>query len=506
VRPITTEDFAVQGDAGDAVVAASAPAAERRRASIEDGRATLSERAAEWVSQVSFARLPVDVIEQTKLRILDLIGVMLAARSLDVVQVAKRAATEGDPGGDTAIVGHRELASLAAASFINGVMSAVLEFDDTHLESNIHPTGPAVAVAIPECHRRGLPGTRLIESVLVASELTCRLGLVAPIRLHEVGFHPTAVYGIFGAVYALAKARSLTAREIVDAIGAAGSMSAGLISSFEDGTSTKTLHVGLAAASAVRAVGLARQGISGPSGVFEGRFGWFRSHVQSASEFRFGALTEGLGAEWEVLNIASKVYPCAYTLMPHIAATLALREQHRIVPADVAQITCHIMPRSIPIVCEPLDDKLRPRSTWHGRISLQHTVAEALVLGRMDKNAYAMSSLCNPEINALADKVRYIPDPAAGANTKRSGGKVSITLRDGRQVSHTIDDMPGTRNNPASVGYYAAKFQANAGDALSPGVVEKVIDAVLGLEKLENVAPLFDMLSRAPAESGSTGR
>jgi 2-methylcitrate dehydratase PrpD len=483
--------------------AASARSAEQRQGSIDGGPAsqTLSARAADWVSRVSFARLPANVIEQTKLRILDLIGVMLAARSLDSVRAAKRAAIENDPGGDTSILGHRELTSLAAASFINGVMSAILEYDDTHIESNIHPTGPAVAVAIPECHRRGLPGTRLIESVLAASELTCRLGLIAPIRMHEVGFHPTAVYGTFGAVYALAKARSLTTTEIINAIGAAGSMSAGLISSFEDGTSTKTLHVGLAAASAVRAVGLAREGITGPASVFEGRFGWFRSHVQSGAEFRFDALMEGLGAEWEVLNIASKLYPCAYTLMPHIAATLALRDQHRIVPADVVQITCHVMPRSIPIVCEPVDDKARPRSTWHGRISLQHTVAEALVLGRMDKNAYAPSSLRNPEINALAEKVRYVRDPEAGANIKRSGAKVSILLRDGRSVSHAIEDMPGTRNNPASVEHYIAKFRANASDTLAPGLVEEAVDAVLALEKLESVAPLFDALRRASAES-----
>jgi hypothetical protein len=77
-------------------------------------------------------------------------------------------------------------------------------------------------------------------------------------------------------------------------------------------------------------------------------------------------------------------------------------------------------------------------------------------------------------------------------------------LRDGRSVSHTIEDMPGTRNNPASVEHYVAKFQANASDALAPGLVEEVIDAVLALDKLESVAPLFDALRRASAESASS--
>jgi 2-methylcitrate dehydratase PrpD len=161
----------------------------------------------------------------------------------------------------------------------------------------------------------------------------------------------------------------------------------------------------------------------------------------------------------------------------------------------VAEIECHIMRRSLPIVCEPVADKVRPRSTWHGRISLQHTVAEALVLGRMDKHAYAPDNLRNPAINAVADKVRCLADDAAGTNTKRSGGRVAIALRDGRKVSHAIDDMPGTRANPISTEDYVAKFRANVGDVLAPTLVEETIDTLLRLDTVENVAPLFDKLT-----------
>jgi 2-methylcitrate dehydratase PrpD len=181
-------------------------------------------------------------------------------------------------------------------------------------------------------------------------------------------------------------------------------------------------------------------------------------------------------------------------MMPHIAATLVLREKHKILPDDVADISCHIMPRSFPIVCEPVADKVRPRSTWHGRISLQHTVAEALFLGRMDKNAYAPEQLRNPVINGLADKVRCIPDYDAAKNLKRSGGKVTITLRDGSEVSHVIDDMPGTRANPLSTEDYVAKFLANAGDVLPSGLAEETVDTLLRLETITDIAPLFGKL------------
>lgn len=458
---------------------------------------SVSARAAEWAVGTSLPQVPEAVVTNTKLRILDLVGVMLAARSHETVAAARQASSETDGEGEVAVVGHAERRSLAGAAFVNGVMSAVLEFDDTHLKSNIHPTGPAVSAVVPECHRRGLSGRALIEAVLIGSELCCRLGLVAPVRMHELGFHPTAVFGVFGAVYALAKARGLAPAQIVDAIGCAGSLSAGLISSFEDGTSTKTLHVGLVAGAAVRAVALAAHGVSGPGTVFEGRFGWFRSHVQGPVEFRFDAVTARLGDEWEVLNIASKLHPCAYTMMPHIRAAIALRNEHRIAPADIVAIDAYIMPRSFPTVCEPVADKLRPRTSWHGRISLQHTVAEALARGRMDKDAYAPESLRDPVINALADKVTCLPDHAAGADTTRSSARVTVRLRDGRELSHTVEDMPGTRSNPIGAADYAAKFRANADGVLAPQLIEDTIERLLALETVENVASVFDPLSVA---------
>lgn len=458
---------------------------------------SLNAQVAEWVAGFSIDAAPAEVVENTKLRILDLIGVMIAASRLDVVAAARRAASEADGDqGDAHALTEAATTSPANAAFANGIMSAVLEFDDTHIETNIHPTGAVLSAALPECERRGLPGRRLIEAVLVGSELLCRLGLISPVRMHEVGFHPSAVYGIFGAVYGLARLYGLPPGQIRDAIGTAASLSAGSISSFQDGASTKTLHVGMAAAAAVRAVALAGQGISGPDAVFEGRFGWFRSHVQSDPGFRFAALTHELGRRWEVLNIASKAHPCAYTLMPFIAATLILRERHGIRPEAVEAIHCDIMPRSFPTVCEPVEDKRRPRTSWHGRISLQHTVAEALVLGRMGRDAYAPASLRDPVINAIADRVVHRPDMIAAGDVSRSRGTVSIRLKDGREFSHTIEDMPGTRGNPISRADYVRKFRANIDGMIPASAGDDLAAAILRLDQVDDVGGIFRALRR----------
>ncbi|OYW10217.1 MAG: hypothetical protein B7Z53_01410 [Rhodospirillales bacterium 12-71-4] len=454
----------------------------------------ISLRVAAWSVGLRPEAVPPSVAAAIRLRILDLVGVMLATRAEPMAQAARRAAVAADPGAGAQILGETEEVSPMAAAFVNGVLTAVLEFDDTHIESFIHPTAPVLAAVLAELPRRRPDGAALLTAVLAGMELTCRLGLVPPVRLHTLGFHPTAVFGIFGATLALARLRGLDAATTADALGHAGSLSAGLNAAFEDGSATKMMHVGMAATGALRAVALAEAGLSGPRPVFEGRFGWFRSHVQGEPDLRLDRIGAGLGEEWAVLDIAAKVHPCAFTMMPHIEATLALRAAHGIRPADVAGILCLIGRRSFATMCEPVADKRRPATSWHGRISLQHTVAEALVRGRMDKGAYAEDALRDPQVNALADLVTYEDDPATVPT--RSGGEVRITLRDGRVLAHRIEDMRGTRANPMTEADVLAKFRANAGDLMPAAALETTIAALLGLGGAADAAAVFAGIGR----------
>jgi 2-methylcitrate dehydratase PrpD len=457
--------------------------------------AGLSSQLADWALGFSLDAAPDEVVHNTKLRLLDVIGVMIASNRHDSVVSARRATDDADAGGAGAhslMEGAQR--SPAGAAFINGVSAAVLEFDDTHIATNIHTSCAIVAAALPVAQAAHVTGRDLLESVLVGSEILCRLGMVTPVRMHELGFHPTSVYGVFGGAFSVGRLRVLSAAQLADAVGTAASLSAGSIASFQDGTSTKTMHVGFAASGAVRAVALAKHGISGPGAVFEGKFGWYRSHVQGADHFNFDALTDALGSRWEVLNIAPKLYPVAYTLMPFIEATLALREAHGIDPAEVSEIRCEIMPRSFATVCEPVDEKRRPRSSWHGRISLQHTVAEALALGRFDKSAFAPSSLRDPVINALADKVIHLPDPVAEADKSRSRAVVTIALRDGRTLHKTIEDMLGTARNPADEAVYVRKFRANAEGVISSGMADELIERLLRIETADDVDAVLSPL------------
>ena len=103
-----------------------------------------------------------------------------------------------------------------------------------------------MAAALPIACAHDLNGKALISAVAIGNELTCQLGLIAPGQFHQNGFHPTGVFGIFGAIYAVAKCLGFDVNQTTNAVGIGGSLSSALMASWEDGSAAKSLHAGFA--------------------------------------------------------------------------------------------------------------------------------------------------------------------------------------------------------------------------------------------------------------------
>jgi 2-methylcitrate dehydratase PrpD len=408
----------------------------------------LNEQIAEWACGYRDDALPRAVIDSTKLRILDIVGCMLgAADHPDVVSV-RRVAASAFPGTQTRSVPFADDASIAGAALVNGTAALVLEFDDSHLESALHPSSPVIAAALPVAHVQECSGRKLLASVAIGNELTCRLGLVAPGKFHQNGFHPTGIFGTFGAIYAASRCLSLDASQTADAIGIGGSLSGALMASWEDGSSAKSLHAGFSAFAAVNATSCASNGVSGPRGVFDGRFGFFKAHVQDKNyNFEFDRAVDHLGDSWEALKIAPKAYPCGHYIQPLIDAALALRRQHEIEPEQIVAIVCSMPAHVMPLVAEPVTEKRRPSTPFHGRFSLQHSMAEAMIRGTLDNKSFDVRNLQDRRFNELADKVHAVVDPLAN-DRSQLGGAVEMSWRKAPRCVSRSNTCAGCRKTP----------------------------------------------------------
>ncbi len=437
---------------------------------------------ARWVRGLRYEDLPADVVEATKLRVLDVIGLAIAGGSTPFGHAVREAAKALSGTGPCHVYGTGEALAVGGAAFANGALSQALEYDDTHNESIVHISSPSVAAALALAEAEGKSGKEVITAIALGSEIAARVGVVAPQQFHKRGFHPTGLFSPFGCALLAGHLLGLKDEALEAAAGIAGSFASGLLQCWVDGTQSKFLHPGWAAQAGVSAGYLARAGATGPRAIFEGRFGLFASHLQDAgTPLDFDRMTAGLGQVWETRGASFKPYPVAHVIHPYIDAILALRERHGIEPAQVREVICPVAAYIVPIVCEPLAEKRRPASDSHGRVSLSYTLAEALVLGRIGKDAYAPASLVDPAILAMADRVRHEVDPGF-PGPERFKGVVRIVLEDGRRLEAVEEHNRGSAANPMSRADLFAKFEENASGRLTPIQAAGLIDAVLDLE------------------------
>jgi 2-methylcitrate dehydratase PrpD len=453
------------------------------------------------VSEVHYDDLPSDIVESTKLRILDVIGLALAGAETGFGRSAIAAAAAMSPPGPARIFGTGDAVAAPTAAFANASLSQALEYDDTHNESIVHMSSPAVAASLALAGLRRVTGRELILAIAIANEISCRVGSVSSGQFHRRGFHPTGLFTPFGVAAGIGRILGLDAQQLAWGEGTAGSCAAGLLECWVDGTQTKFLHSGFAAQSGLTAALLAEAGVSGPPNVFEGRFGLFASHLQDpASPRHFGRIAEGLGTHWESRNSSFKPFPTAHVLHPYVSAILRVRHQRGVRAADVARIECPVAEFNVPIVCEPVAEKRAPATQAHCRVCLQYTIAEALYAGRLGKNAYGDEMRLNPEVLALASKVEYVVDPSF-PGPGRFKGAVRITLKDGRVIEEIEEYNRGSTENPMSETELRAKFDDNASGFLSLARRDRLVQEIAGTENLPDVRLLVDLSCRADPAS-----
>ena len=458
----------------------------------ETADTSISETIANFAADLSFSDLPSHVVERSKLFILDCVGIAFASTRFEFSRTALSALTGFGTEGSEPVVGFRNTLAVRDAALMNGILMHGLDYDDTHVAAICHASTSAVPTALAMANYKGLPGTDLLVGYVLAVEVSARIGMAANGGFHEVGFHPTGVAGAFGCATAAAKMEGLPAKLIAYAQGFAGSTSAGLLEFLDDGSWTKRAHPGLAASNAITAAAFARQGFQTPRWVYEGRFGFFNTHLQNKVA-DLSACTAGLGETWEVLNNAVKPFPACHFTHAFADAALILVKAHGIAPADIAKIHAYIHPTPGQVVSYPAEKKLLPKSDYDAKFSLPYIVAATIVRGQFGLAELESNALSDPAILDLATKVISFDDPESGF-PKHYSGALEITLHDGRVVAHREQVNRGADERPLSADEIVVKFHDNMRTATSRDVASRVQDLVLSLDTVTDSRVLGEAL------------
>lgn len=387
--------------------------------------------------------------------LLDISGLCISARGETYVKAAL-AAIDGD--GSCTVIGFSRRLGAEGAAFVNGIASHGEDFDDTYEGGPVHAGVVIIPALLAAAERHTLSGADLLRGIAVGTEVMCRLCRVAPMRVHKAGFHPTAIFGVMGAVAGIGAALRLSEKELVNAFGIAGSMAGGIIEYLADGSWTKRMHPGWAAQSGYRAVRLAMGGFEGPKTVFEGHHGLFHGFANTL-DGDFEAMLAGFGEQWLCTTIAFKPYACGTMSHPYIDCGVEFRGRG-IDPEQIATIEAETAEGIVHRLWEPLAMKHSPPNGYAAKFSTPYAIAAGILKGDAGLGEYDEAVVKDPAMVRLASKVRYIVDPDS-LYPNQFTGHLRVTLKNGETYEHRQGYFKGGAGHPLSAEDLMRKFLAN---------------------------------------------
>lgn len=443
---------------------------------------SLSQSLASFIVKTSFEDLPDNVVDFTKLCILDWVGSAIAGKDKQPIKIIDAMVKEmGGLPQSTLVTGGKS--SVTHAALVNGAASHIVELDDIHKASIIHAATVVIPAALAIAEWKNKSGRDLIEAVAIGYEVCYRIGeAVSP--SHYYYWHNTATCGTFGAAAAAAKLLELNTEQIIHTLGSAGTQAAGLWEFIEDGAMSKQLHPGKAAMNGVISALLSEKGFTGASRILEGRRGFFEA---MSEQYDAAKITNQLGEIFKIVENSFKIHAsCRHT---HATMDLAidLAKEHDLVVEDIENITVRTYQVALDITDNP-----NPTTVYASKFSLQFCTALAFVKRQGGLFDFTEESLKDPVIRGLMEKVLVAVEPAIHeAYPEKWGSLVQIVLTSGEILQKRSEYPKGDPENPPSKEEMVAKFNQLA-SGLPEEKIQNYVKQIMNLEKLININTLFE--------------
>lgn len=369
----------------------------------------------------------------------------------------------------------------ARLAFLYGSLCHILEVDDLHRASVVHPG--CIVVPAVFAMAAGSDGKSALTAVLRGYEACCRVGMSVGSEHYEI-WHNTATCGPFGSAMAVASFLNLNQAGCVNALGNAGSQSAGLWQFLDTGAETKHLHAGRGAEAGLVAATLAQCGFTGAPEILEGSRGFFRATCPNPDE---SLLLPAESDPWQLHQTSIKPWPSCRHTHPAIECSMALHKQLQ------ARASIRAVQISTYQAALDLCDRAEVDSAYAGKFSLQHCVATALSDGAVGFENFEPEA--REAASDLRTKVTVLKEQQfQSAYPVHWGSRVEVTLEDGTLISHEVTDAPGDPELPLSRPDMIKKARGLLvhGEYHDP---DRLIDEVLDMAKAGNVPDLSNILA-----------
>ena len=444
---------------------------------------------ADFVSGLGYEAIPQEVLARIKLLILDSLGCAIYGADLEWSRILRETLASVDATRTTGIWGTDELLSGPHAALVNGALVQSFELDDVHRVGVMHVgavTLPPV-FAILEANP-ALTGPDFLTAAVAGYEIGPRVGICMGQEHIGQGWHSGATLGVFSAAAGAASALRLTPDQTVNAIGIAGTQSAGLMAA-QYGAMVKRMHAGRSAQSGLYGALLAKRGYTGIRDVFESPYGGFCSTFsRSQDRFNLAALSDGLGERFETLLISLKFYSCVGSNHTALDGIKIIQARRPFTPAEVERIVVHGSKVTVDHVGWPY----RPEGLTSAQLNLPYCVATLLLEGDAFVAQFTEDKVADKPRMDFSRRVEVVEDPSITAKGARFRHmvRVEVRLKNGEILHETVEAPRGSEQKFASEADVVEKFRKLAGMRMPGPKVDRIVELVCGAEKLGSAAEI----------------
>jgi len=442
---------------------------------------------AEFAAGLSYADLPGDVVAHACLCVLDSLGCGLYGATLPWSVILRETLATVDSGTSGTLIGAAARLSVVHAALVNGAAIHAFELDDLHPRSIVHPGSVVIPAALATAeHRGGVSGRELLTAIVAGYEVAARVGRSMGAAHLLQGWHPTATHGTLGAAAAAGSVLGLSAAQLVDALGTAGTQAGGLMSA-QYASMVKRFHAGRAAQSGLYAALLAARGYRGISNLFEADYGGYGPTFSPA--YDPSALTAGLGTTWETLAVGFKPYSTNGSCHPTIDALLELRAAHGLRLDNVASVRLAVSSATLKHVGWPYV----PDTITTAQMNLPFIAAVTIADGDAFVRQFTPERVAAPELVDFSRRVVVAADQAIDAegDSGRHHTKISVTLSSGEVLEDERWFARGSARQPMTAAEVSEKFGKLTVDSVSPPRSERLLGSIAGLPDLESADQLL---------------
>ena len=402
-----------------------------------------TEKIVDFAVNTDYESIPDEVKHQVKRALLDYLAVTIVGSSTEVSQKVFNCIQQIDAGSNCTVIGRKEKLSMLYSALVNGTSAHSLDFDDGHRGGSVHPGGVIFPAVLAAAEYNRLSAEQIFVGAVIGFDVTIRIAVAMHPNAVYRGFHNTPIAGVIGASAAVARMIGLEKEQLRNAMGMAGSFSGGLFAFMQNGADIKRIHPGKAARDALLCAELARQNLTGPPEVIEGKNGFFQCF---AGEADLNKLVNNLGKKYEIMNIYMKPYPACRHLHPAMDCIIKIKEIYDLNADQIRDIKVGTYK-----VASAHSHKTY-RNLLETQMSMPCAIATSIVHDQITLDAFLPETYeKNKSIQQLLEKIKIeVDEECEQAYPQKRPTKVEIIFKDGSTVKEKVDEPLGGIEKPLS--------------------------------------------------------